>query len=367
MIEIDSPPEREQDVLSRTLDLLVGRLPPSWALETDPSAAATYDRGLDAVLRLIAPDGSSTRLAVEAKRIVEARDIPRISEQLARGMALARGTEASQMKPLLAARYLPPRTRERLEDLGIAYADATGNLWLTLDSPALFLRDRGADRDPWRGPGRKRGSFRGGPAGRVVRTLADFVPPVTVPELTERSRTSAGATYRMVELLEREAYIEREPRKAITSVDWRRMLQRWSEDYEFASSNPTARFLEPRGLDRFEEALRGSSPLQYAITGSMAAQQYAPYAPARLAMVYVDSLDRAADRLDLRPVDSGANVLLAAPKDGFVFDRTRTIDGLTYTAPSQTAVDLLTSPGRGPSEGVELLDWMEANEPAWRR
>ena len=331
-----------------------------------PDAALGDRRRPGASVMLGAPDGSWTQLAVEAKRVIEARDLPRISRQLERYVESAGDAGRGPVKPLLAARYLSPRTRERLEEMGIAYADATGNLWLALESPALFLRDRGEDRDPWRGPGRPRDSFRGAPAGRVVRALADFAPPMTVPELTERSGASAGATYRMVELLEREAYIEREARKAITAVDWRRMLSRWSEDYEFAASNPTGRFLEPRGLERLAETLR-DAPFRYAITGSMAAQRYAPYAPARLAMVYVDSVEGAAENLDLRPVDSGANVLLAAPKDTFVFDRSRIIDGLTYAAASQTAVDLLTSPGRGPAEGAELLDWMEANERAWRR
>ena len=41
--------------------------------------------------------------------------------------------------------------------------------------------------------------------------------------------------------------------------------------------------------------------------------------------------------------------------------------GVWYAAPSQVAADLLTSPGRGPAEGEELIQWMQANEEAWRR
>jgi hypothetical protein len=43
------------------------------------------------------------------------------------------------------------------------------------------------------------------------------------------------------------------------------------------------------------------------------------------------------------------------------------MDGVMYAAPSQVAVDLLTGPGRSPAEGQALLDWMESNEPAWRK
>lgn len=42
-------------------------------------------------------------------------------------------------------------------------------------------------------------------------------------------------------------------------------------------------------------------------------------------------------------------------------------DGVWYAAPSQIAADLLTSPGRGPAEGEELIEWMFAHEGAWRR
>jgi integrase len=37
-------------------------------------------------------------------------------------------------------------------------------------------------------------------------------------------------------------------------------------------------------------------------------------------------------------------------------DKRVTLDGITYVAPGQNAADLLTSPGRGPSEAEELAD-----------
>jgi len=71
--------------------------------------------------------------------------------------------------------------------------------------------------------------------------------------------------------------------------------------------------------------------------------------------------------LTLRPADAGANVVLAEAVDDNVFDGVLLRNGLWYAAPAQVAVDLLTSPGRGPQEGEELIDWMKANEETWRR
>ena len=102
------------------------------------------------------------------------------------------------------------------------------------------------------------------------------------------------------------------------------------------------------------------------MTGALGAQRFAPIAPARQAAIYVDDITRAAERLGLRPTDTGANVVLAEPYDPVVFDRSQIRDGLRVVAPSQLAVDLLTGPGRDPSEGNELLDWMGKNENAWR-
>ena len=70
--------------------------------------------------------------------------------------------------------------------------------------------------------------------------------------------------------------------------------------------------------------------------------------------------------LGLREVDSGANVLLAAPASEVVFDWSRDVDGVHHAAPSQVAIDLLTGPGRSPAEGQALLDRIGNDEPAWR-
>ncbi|MEV8513988.1 hypothetical protein [Dactylosporangium sp. NPDC051484] len=312
---------------------------------------------------MVAPDGDKAVFVVEAKRAVVTRDLPGILEQL-RSYAASSG---ERPVPLLVARYIGSSARAWLEDRGVSYVDATGNMHVVLAGPALFLRDRGADQDPWRGPGRPRGTLQGAPAALVVRTLADFAPPMTVPELVRRSGASTGATYRVVEFLEQEAFIDRDPRGPITNVAWRRLLERWSQDYGFQRSNLVGAYLYPRGLPALLDRLQESSQLPYVVTGSLAAHRLAPYAPARLAMIYVDVAEQAAEQLKLRPVDSGANVLLAAGGYPAVFARAVDDDGVRYAAPTQTAVDLLTGPGRSPAEAQALLDWMEKHEPEWRR
>ena len=74
-------------------------------------------------------------------------------------------------------------------------------------------------------------------------------------------------------------------------------------------------------------------------------------------MIYVDDDEMAAVNLGLRPAEAGANVMLLTPFDSVVFDRTND-KGVTFVASSQAAVDLLTSPGRGPAEAEAILEWI---------
>jgi len=83
-------------------------------------------------------------------------------------------------------------------------------------------------------------------------------------------------------------------------------------------------------------------------------------------VLFVDDADKAAGMLGLRPAEAGANMVLAEPSDPVVYERRREHEGVSYVAFSQNAADLLTSPGRGPSEAEELMNWMEENEDAWR-
>jgi hypothetical protein len=350
-------------VLRAALDLVRERLPATWTLDA-VAEPARRDPRVDAELRLRAPDGGELIVLVEAKRLLNTRDVPVALERLQRAAA-SRGEEDAVL--VLAARYLAPTTRERIAAAGAGYVDLTGNVQLSADRPALFVRDRGADRDPWRGRGRPRGTLRGPPAARVVRALIDFAPPYSVPELAERAGASTGATYRVVELLEEQELVERERRGPVVDVRWRPLLERWSRDYGFAQSNTVATFLDPRGLAALTDRLTVAEELDYVLTGSLAAERIAAYAPARLAMLYVRDIAAAAKLLELRPTTTGANVALASGDYDVVFERAKMIDGLRLAAVSQVAVDLLTGPGRNPSEAVALLDWMESNEPAWRR
>lgn len=295
--------------------------------------------------------GQSRRFALLTAVFKEVRIPPAVHREL-----------LAKAKPVVVARFLSPRTKDLLTEAGAGYADATGNFRLALEKPALFIQTTGAERDPWPQV-RPLKSLKGPTAGRVVRALCDFAPPCGVRELAQRSATSPASISRVLALLDREALIERNNCGAVVRIERTNLIRRWARDYAVLEANQPQTVLEPRGLPALLAKLKNCN-FPYALTGSLAASWIAPLAAPRLAMLFVENTAKAIPALDLRRTESGTNVVLLEPFDPVVFERTWEKDGIRCAAVSQVAADLLTSPGRAPSEGEEVLRWMEQHQPS---
>ena len=357
---VESAPT-EGELARRVAVMVRDRLPATWKIRESFNGFRDKRRP-DLEIEIQVPDGQRIRLVVEVKRTVERRDVGAVARQL---RAL---TGSAETVPVVAAQYLAPSVRDALTEDGLSYADATGNLRIVADAPALFIADRGQDRDPWR-KGRPRGTLKGEPAARVARALLDFDRAWRVRELIAASGASNGATYRVLEYLQGEDLVsKKEDRYVVT--DWERLLRQWSSEAPFTSSTHSVSFIEPRGVGYFLNKVAKGAPFPVAVTGSFAASEWATYAPAKAAYVYVSSIEDAAERWGLRPNDVAPNVVLLEPGsvDAFQFVNTEpSRDGYPVAAPAQVAADLLNGPGREPAEGEYLIAWMKENEKRWRR
>ena len=340
-------------------DSLARRLPPRWSIDATVDSILPWRA--DGFFIITAPDGRSVKLVVEVKRVVETRSISAVAQQLSE---LAEGTAALGM---IVTRYLSPQVRKQLTERGLAFADATGNIRLEVSSPGIFIADHGADADPWRGPGRPLGTLKGEPAARLVRTIVDFASDWSIRELVNRAGVSTGAAYRVLDLLEGEGLADRSKRGRVSVPRWDQILRMWSQDYGFVRSNHLTRYIAPRGIDHLIGSLAAGAVTDYAVSGTVAAAEWASYAPARSLMAYARDAAAAAAAWGLRPADAGANVMLAEPDYDVPLIRTLENEaGVRVAAPSQVVVDLMTGPGRSPQEAEELLLWMVNNEQSWR-
>lgn len=348
---------RPLDPLAIVLGLIQERLPSGWTADVEYEPTTPFSTGRmwrpDAVIELRAPDGARGRLLVELKTRANPRDV----EQLARLVS----------DPLLlVTSYLPARTRDFLAEQAVNYADATGNIRLVLDRPAVYLETRGAAADPWRTADQPLKSLRGAGAGSAVRALLDFRPPYGVRELAAKSGSSPASISRVADLLFKERLLERDQEGRITDLDWEGVIRRWAEDYAFFRTNRSIlRVLAPRGPLSIVDSIYASQD-RYALSGAAAAGLIAPV-PSESVVLYVSDPAVVVTQMNLRLAEGSAwNVLIAAPYGSVVLRRVMVENGLNLATPPQIAVDLLSLPGRGSSEAEDVMSWMRRNEAVWR-
>lgn len=348
----------ERDAIQRGISQLQTRLPQGWELELVQweSRSKNWDRAVDALVWIKGPDQRSSDLQIEYKSRIDPRGVLLLSKQMG---FMNNGTTA-----LLMAPYLSTPTQKELREARIGYLDFTGNIWLSVTSPGLFIEVKGAKEDPNR-EDRPARSLKGAKAARLIRTLLDRKELLGIRALATEARVDPGYVSRVISLLESEAIVDRTSRGGLANVDWEKLLRRWGQESPFEKRGRQVSCIEPRGLSGVMNRLQ-AEPLRYAITGGMAANQWAPITSPRLLTIYVDDVEKFAKGQGLRPTETGINVVLIQPTDEYVYKKAEQRNGVWYAAPSQVAADLLTSPGRGPAEGEELIEWMRMNEGAWR-
>lgn len=299
------------------------------------------------LLYLTGPDGCQASWKLVSRKSLTPRDVHALPSLHDRPV-------------LMMAPFVSERARTLLRASQISYADQTGHLHLVASQPAIFLEGVGAVRDP-DPPSRALQSLKGAAAGRVVRALAEVEIPLGVRSLAAASCSPLGTVSRVVSFLQEESILERDEQRQIVSVDRIALLQRWSRDYALTRSNHVHRYLEPRGLPSLWRRL--SCLTRYALTGSPAGPGVAA---TRIAMVYVDDPEAAAQSLGLLPAEAGANVWLLSPFDPVVFERSRLRElpgpdgpvSVITVSEAQAFVDLASSPGRGPAEAEVLMQNM---------
>ena len=346
---------QDNRLLRDAQEVLRARLPDGWRTDLDKVDGTRDDKGADARLRISGPDGRSACLAIHLKRSLQPRGVLVLRAHL---------QHLAANNSMVVAPYLSQSVRDRLVEAGVGFVDLTGNVRVALNRPGLFIEASGAEVNPDRAARPSR-SLRGGKAGRIVRALIDREEPPGVRALAAITGVDPGYASRIVALLDDQALIERSGRGRIVSVDWPRLLERWSQDAPLSSRGTQTMCLEPRDLAALTSRL-GTSSLRYAVTGTLAVSELAPVAAAHLAVVYVADVHAAVSALDLRIAERGANVMLIEPEDDWVFEGHAMRNGLSAVTVSQAAADLLTSPGRGPAEAEALIAWMRDNERAWR-
>jgi hypothetical protein len=144
------------------------------------------------------------------------------------------------------------------------------------------------------------------------------------------------------------------------------LLQEWAESYDPRGRRSTSYYgmAEPSRIEvLLAEACRALG-LRFALKDFSAASRWAPFVRRTRVSAFVEGgIDEVARRLDLKPVSTGANVILAVPEDEAVFLGTEERNGIPIVAPVQAVLDLWADPGRGREAAQAIIE--EVIQPQW--
>lgn len=180
----------------------------------------------------------------------------------------------------------------------------------------------------------------------------------SITTLSQEARVASRLALLVVNNLEAEGYVTKVPGN-IRLIQREALLDSWAALYRFEKANRLAYCysLAP-DFEAFSAklaALPEEVRKEYRLTMFAGASLVAPYVRFNTIHLYArGGFDAWRQRLDLEPVESGANVVLAEPFDDYVFEYGQTKKGLSIVSNTQLYLDLFNLNDRA-REQAEFL------------
>jgi hypothetical protein len=310
-------------------------------------------RSADARIDLVA----TVRIAEQRQRLaleVKNSGQPRIARSAAYQLARVREQDPA-LYGVFAAPYISPQTAEICNQEKIGYLDLAGNCRLIFGQ--VYIEQIGMP-NPYTEK-RDLRTLYSPKAARVLRVLlTDPQKAWRVQALAVEATVSLGQVSNVKRLLEEREWIKGSE-EGLLLKEPGNLLAEWTTNYNARKTVP-GNYYTLKGLAEIEADLAQTcdrEAIPYALTGFSGAARYAPAVRYQRAMAYVRrDMERVAEQLSLKRVDSGANVTLYAPSDEGVLYGASPIDGICIASPVQVYLDLVGVKGRGEEAARVLLE-----------
>ena len=298
--------------------------------------------------------GQAVSLVVEAKRsALYPRDTREAIWQL-RNYLAHQSSDHGQIVPMVVAEELSPGAKDLLRDQHIGYFDRSGSLYVPARGAFVFI-----DKPPSKRGARIVGSLFSGQRSQVLHAIwvrrADWFG---VHEIARTAPVSPTTVSETLVALERFGWVESRgsgPAKQRRLADPRGLLDAWSNHQTLLRPKQPRHFYVAGArpneiMDRLDRAC-SESQIKYAITGTAAAQTYAPYLSniSRLncRLATGPRTEVVLEVVQARPVREGWNlgIVDSDSTGGELLFRER-INEVWFADPLQTYLDLLQEGGR---------------------
>lgn len=204
-------------------------------------------------------------------------------------------------------------------------------------------------------------------SSRVLRVLLNNPGRVwKTQDLSDEARVSLGQVANVKKLLLDHEWITKQDGFSLTAP-WK-LLEEWAGVYTYRK-NDVRNYYSMKSIPEIESGLARvckENKIEYALTGFSGAARFAPAVRYNRAMAYIyNTGEDAASLLNLKEVESGANITLLGPYDEGVFYGMQVIDDIRVASPLQIYLDLKSYKGRGEEAGEAIL--RDIIKPQWSK
>ncbi|GBE37491.1 hypothetical protein BMS3Bbin08_00081 [bacterium BMS3Bbin08] len=320
----------------------------------------SIERGKDGIDILVALsiDDRKQVLIIEVKRNGQ----PRLARDAVNQLIRYRNTYPKAYFIFMAP-YISPQAAEICMKDGVGYLDFAGNCFLSFGQ--VYIEQTG-NPNPFR-KRRDQVSLFSPKASRILRVLLNNPGKVwKTQDLADEARVSLGQVANVKKLLLDREWITRQDGFLLTEP-WK-LLEEWTNVYTYRK-NEVRNYYSLESIPEIESDLSTvckEKGIEYALTGFSGAARLAPAVRYTRAMAYIyNTSEDVASLLNLKEVESGANVMLFWPYDEGIFYGTQVIEDIRIVSPLQIYLDLKGYKGRGEEAAHALL--RDVIKPKWSK
>lgn len=265
---------------------------------------------------------------------------------------------------VIVAPYISAKSDAICKEAGIGYVDLSGNCSIAFQQ-VYIRRENMANRYPFK---TSLSSIYSPKSERILRVLLGYPYQVwKAVDLADEAQVSLGMITQVGKKLIEEEWLKKSSH-GIALIQPESLLEDWTNHYTIRR-NILNQYYSVKSLQNIEKDVAdrcNTLNIPYALTGFSACNRLAPMVRGQRAMIYVSrDFDLVAENVGLKPVNSGANVILIQPYDDGVYWNGKLIDDLQIVDPVQAYLDVKKNPGRGEEAADFLLQ--EVINPRWQQ
>ncbi|MBF0554764.1 MAG: hypothetical protein HQK96_09465 [Nitrospirae bacterium] len=261
---------------------------------------------------------------------------------------------------IFMADYISPQAAEICRSDGVGYIDVVGNVFLSIGH--IYIEQTGKP-NPF---SRKRDivSLVSQRSSRVTRVLLNNPWRFwKTQELADEAKVSLGQISNVNKFLLDRDWVTKGKGFLLTQP-WL-LLDEFAKAYTYRK-NEVWNYYSSMSISEIETTIAdicGTKGIENAMTGFSGAARLAPVVHHNHTMCYVNNIEDVVLAMNLKEVESGANVTLLAPYDEGVYYNTQVVEGIKIVSPIQIFLDVRGFKGGGEEVADTIL--RDVIKPKW--